>query len=264
MVSLRSTFMKRLVFIVATLFIEVSVCLVAKSQEDGYLQLGVSGGLSSPTGSYSKPQASARKGFMTGIFTDYYFMRSNFGIGIDARLINHPHESPDTIYFNNGYTANTYSSPKRFRHFSLTLGPVYRFSGSKIGVELYAKGGILFQQFPIFANATVKPPVTPGGKIQTTYHSRTTVDNAKAWTVLTGVRFNYSIVPKLNVFLFGDYQTTVGKQFFGKPSQFAVRDIPISQTSDNTYIGTKMFNIGTGIKFILGEVRNPGLLNRNL
>ncbi len=253
--------MKRCFLVTATVFIVAFCSTTARSQEDGYLQIGVSGGLSSPLGKYAKPEASTKKGFATGMFSDYYFMRSSFGIGIDARLINHPHQAPDTVYLGNGYTANIYSSPKRFRHFGITLGPVYRFNGTRIGIELYAKGGILFQQFPTFANATVKPPITTGGKIQTTYHSRTEVERGRAWTVLTGVRFNYSILPKLNVFLFGDYQTAIGKQFFGKPSQFTVRNLSSSQTSNG--VSTKMFNVGTGIRFILGEVRDPGSLKPN-
>ncbi len=256
--------MKRNLLIVATVsIVAVLFSNTARSQEGSSLRIGFYGSTSNPSGEYKDGIARARKGFGYGLSADYFFTGSRLGIGIDARFTKHPHQMADTIFERSGMAtrtvANTYSSPLNFRHLGITLGPVYHFGEGKLGIELYAKGGMLFQQFPtyvrrevivindIFGNA---PPVTVVNEQPSARDAR-----ANTLTALMGARVSFEVFPRLELFVLADYQTT-----FGKNGRFAERD-QAGQAIKSA--GTRMMGLGSGIRLNFGDARDPGSLSRN-
>lgn len=237
------------------------------SQTPKYWQAGIFSGVSFPTGAYKKPIGRVSMGYTAGTFADYYFIPGKFGFGLDARFIHHRMVRNDALEFQGGILENQYVSPPRFRHIGLTIGPAYEFRRGAIGLELFAKGGVMLQQFPSYTRLLTRFDVPQGSKarIETRYQTKSD-PNTNAWAVLSGFRFNYRHKSKISFFAQGDYMATAGKTFFGKPSQFTLRQAP---QSGNKYpyenIGTgktniSMINIAIGVRFLLGDDRNPNIL----
>src|SRR5690606_13151528 len=98
-------------------------------------------------------------------------------------------------------------------------------------------------------------------------------DRAAAWMGVGGVRFNYEIVRNLSVFVQGDYLSTFGTRFGGKPSEFFIEELPAIQslTEDHfvadpyAFYGekpeprrtfTQALNLVAGIKYAFGGKRD--------
>ena len=256
--------MKRNLLIVATFSImAILFSHDARSQEGSSLKVSFFGNTSAPSGEYKDGIGRARKGFGYGLSADYFFPGSRLGIGIDARFANHGHLRGDTIFERSGFStrtvANTYSSPLRFRHYGITLGPVYRIGEGKLGIELYAKSGMLFQQFPTYVRREVivlDPPLS-NGPPTTIINEKPSARDARAntLTALMGARVSFKVFPRLELFVLADYQTC-----FGKNGSFSVHD-QSGQVVNSA--GTKMMGLGGGIRLNFGESRDPSSLSRN-
>src|SRR5690606_40020639 len=95
-------------FILAVLFMALLVPDKSQAQEPSPWQVGLFGGVSVPLGTYSGDTAQANPGYMGGLFADYFFGQSAFGIGLDAWFLQHPIRHSDSLFFCNGYIATDY------------------------------------------------------------------------------------------------------------------------------------------------------------
>lgn len=233
-------------------------------QENRFLQFGVFGGVSNPIGDYDGKVGHANKGVIAGTTLNYYFTNVGFGIGLDARFINHPLDKKDTIHVENGIVSNLYDTEPRFRHISLAIGPTYQFRKGKFGAELYTKGGIMLQQFPKYVRMLVVSNYTnPEEPTSNRYDVLKTTGPQKAntWNLISGINLNYQIKDAWGIFLNADYQTSLGTKFFDKESQFRVGNLPVSTryTYENIGTGTtkiQMLNWGIGVKYLFGRFRD--------
>src|SRR3546814_6018360 len=100
--------------------------LQVQAQEQTPWQVGLFGGASATLENYHGDTARANLGYVGGLFADYYFGDGHFGIGLDARIMQHPLWGGDSLHFRNGYLATTFNNAKRFRHMGLAVGPTYR------------------------------------------------------------------------------------------------------------------------------------------
>lgn len=236
----------------------------ATGQENRYWQFGIFGGVSNPIGDYDGKVGHANRGALAGTVLNYYFSKAGFGIGADARFINHPLDKKDTIHIDNGIVSNLYDTEPRFRHISLAVGPTYQFRKGKFGAELYTKGGISIQQFPKYVRMLVvsnyanpdEPTSNRYDVLKTTGPTR-----ANAWNLIAGINLNYQIKNSWGIFLNADYQTSLGTKFFDKESQFKVGNLPVSARYTHEDIGTgttkiQMFNFGIGVKYLFGKFRD--------
>ncbi|WP_143072941.1 hypothetical protein [Parapedobacter indicus] len=82
----------------------------AKCQERALWQIGVFGGLNPTLGTYHGDTAQANMGYVGGMFADHYFGGGDFGVGIDARWMQHPLWGHDSLFFRNGYLATTFNT----------------------------------------------------------------------------------------------------------------------------------------------------------
>jgi len=200
----------------------------AFAQERAPWQVGVFGGANPTLGTYQGDTAQANMGYVGGMFADYYLGGGSFGVGIDARWMQHPLWGQDSLFFRNGYMASTFNTAKRFQHIGLAVGPTYRFRTGPFELEVFAKGGVLFQQFPNYTRELVyETQDARGGTVTQSLvvrNTANTADKAPAWMGIGGVRFNYEVVRNLSVFIQGDYLSTFGTQFGGKPSEFFVEE----------------------------------------
>lgn len=241
------------------------------SQEGSSIKFGIYGGMSNPTGAYKDSLSRARNGYALGISGNYFFPGSGLGIGIDARMIRHAHQMQETTVQKQGTstltTSSTYTSPLRFRHTSITLGPVYHIGEGSLGIDLYAKGGMLFERFPTYIRKQtieVQNPIGGGpfGGGQTTTstfvydHSTARKDKAETWTGLFGAKISYELFRGFEIFAYGDYQTT-----FGKEGRFTVEDLRNGQPPQT--IPIRMVSFGGGIRLSFGDGRDPGTLRDN-
>ncbi|WP_353124210.1 OmpA family protein [Parapedobacter pyrenivorans] len=261
----------------AVLFVWLMWNHEVKSQERFPWQVGVFGGISPTLGTYHGDTAQANLGYVGGFFADHYFGGGDFGAGIDVRMIQHPLWGGDSVLFRNGYTATTYHNAKRFQHMGLAVGPTYRFRTGKFELELFAKGGILFQQFPNYTRELVyeTADVRGGMMTQSVVIRRTanSADKALAWMGVGGLRLNYEVARNLSVFVQGDYLSTFGTRFGGKPSVFFIEELPIIQPLteghfvENPYeffaekpeirrTFAQAVNIAAGIKYAFGRKRD--------
>lgn len=127
----------------------------------------------------------------------------------------------------------------------------------------YFSGCLTVANPAIFGSSSIL--AIPKAQIETRYHTNSG-PNAKVWAILSGFRFNYRHNPRVSFFAQGDYMATVGKTFFGKPSRFTLRQAP--QTGSKypyENIGTgktniSMMNIAVGVRFMMGDDRNPNVL----
>lgn len=253
----------------------------AKSQEYAPWQVGIFGGASPTLGTYHGDTARANIGYVGGLFADHYFRGGSFGIGIDARLLQHPLWGGDSVIFRNGFLATTFNNAKRFRHLGLAVGPTYQFRAGKFAAELFAKGGVLFQQFPDYQQELVYETADPRGGVVTqslvVRKTANTSDRALAWMGVGGVRFNYEVARNLSVFVQGDYLSTFGTEFGGKPSEFFIEELPAMQplteghfVDDPTlFFGkepqlrrtfTQALNVAAGIKYAFGGKRKAKMV----
>ncbi|MFD1628453.1 OmpA family protein [Pseudopedobacter beijingensis] len=245
-----------------------------KTEEKGQWQGGVFGGVNMPMGTYKSDLSRAKNGPVGGLFLDKYFKGNKFGIGLDLRFFqNNMAYNPDTIHFDNGYIAPTFVNGKKYNHFSAMLGPTYKASISKLDIEAFVRGGVLFQQFPeYYSDLTINN--LPFFRLENTNNPK---NNAKAWAGLGGVRFAYNINKSIAVFVQGDYLSTFSSSFGKDSGEFHYHKYePIKpiQKSDvvvinpghpsdiHTYFAdvpkdyknyTQTLNITAGVKFILGK-----------
>lgn len=258
---MKKDFFKALVALFA-----VSSISPVHSQQPKYWQAGVFSGVSFPTGTYKDPIGRVNMGYTVGAFADYYFIPGKFGLGLDARFVHHRMVRNDALEFQGGILQSQYASEPRFRHVSLTIGPAYEFRGGTFGFEVFARGGVMLQQFPSYTRQLIRFDVPEGSKAQIETRYQTSSDpKVNAWAVLSGLRFNYRHNTKISFFAQGDYLATVGKSFFGKPSQFTLREARAGSKYPHEDIGTgktniSMMNIAVGVRFLLGDDRNPNVL----
>ncbi len=217
----------------AILFVWLMGHHVAKCQERAPWQIGLFGGVSPTLGTYHGDTAQANMGYVGGIFADHYFGAGDFGVGVDARWMQHPLWGSDSVLFQNGYIVTHFNTAKRFQHIGLAIGPTYRFRTGRFALELFAKGGVLLQQFPSYQRELVYETTDPRGGVFTQSLVIRKTDNASdrvtAWMGVGGVRFNYEVARNLSVFVQGDYLSTFGTQFGGKPSEFFIEELPAIQ-----------------------------------
>lgn len=269
----------------AVLFVWLMWHQSAKSQERDPWQIGVFGGISPTLGTYHGDTAQANMGYVGGAFADYYFGGGDFGIGVDARWMQHPLWGNDSVFFRNGFMATTFHTAKRFQHIGLAAGPSYRFCTGRFALELFAKGGVLFQQFPNYERQLVYEATDPrGGTVAQSLIIRKTAnaaDRALAWMGVGGVRFNYEVARNLSVFVQGDYLSAFGARFGGKSAEFFVEELPVVQPltavhfvdSPYEFFGekpvlrrtfTQALNFTAGVKYAFGRKRDiePAVLSR--
>ena len=272
--------MKKLIFTIAL----VALAFVIQAQETGRkeqvaanFQVIAVSGFSSPLGSYRNGIAHAKDGYFGGLAIDRYFKGGSWGLGFDTRFLNHNIRKIDTVFFNNGYLATDYHNHPSFQHVSVALGPSYRTAFGKFSVEVYLRGGLLFQGFPkytqsIYVNQAVGVPLNMFDAYQTDNPKRIT----KSLMGLGGLRLNYSISKQWAVFFQADYLRTFGTKLMGDSSKFKVIEYPVNQSltqndvvlvkndqisnlndyydrvSQNTAINVQSLNAALGIKFSFG------------
>ncbi len=249
-----------------------------KEKERGQWQGMVFGGVAMPVGSYKNNLSMAKNGPLIGLAIDKYFKGNKFGIGLDLRAFqNNIGYNPDTLHFANGFIAPTFVNEKRYRHFAATLGPTYKASVSKLDIEAFIRGGILFQEFPEYYSDLTVNNLTYF-RLENTNNPK---NNAKAWVGLGGVRFSYKLSSAIAVFLQGDYLNTFGSSFRKDSGEFHYRKYEPLKPIDPTDVmiinqgrpvdiynyfqevpkdyknHTQTLNITAGIKFILGRSKEP-------
>lgn len=236
----------------------------AQAQQPKYWQAGLFSGASFPTGTYKSPTGRVGMGYVGGAFVNHYFVHG-FGLGADGRFVYHRMLRNDTLKFQGGTMTNQYVSPSRFQHIGLTVGPTYEIKSGIVGLELFAKGGVLFQQFPSYTRISERFVYEPPQKIpvlrRETRYQTNSAANAMAWAMLTGFRFNYRHRQKITFFAQGDYLASVGTSFMGKSSMFSLREAPAENKYPNDDFGSgrtgiSMMNISVGIKYLLGDQRD--------
>ena len=109
--------MKKLILVFLAFIISLSAVAQQNPSEAGKLQFGAFGGLSMPLGTYKDSIGRANNGATGGLFIDKYFRGNNFGIGIDARYLQHASRPFDTVSFGNGNLEPTYNNSQTFKHF---------------------------------------------------------------------------------------------------------------------------------------------------
>ncbi|MBE9600647.1 OmpA family protein [Pedobacter sp. MC2016-24] len=193
------------------------------SLSGGRLQILGFGGISMPLGKYRNDIGRAKDGFFGGIAIDQYFKGDKWAIGIDARYLKHDIRKMDSVHFSNGYLASSYANAAAFKHLGVSIGPTYKANLGKIDLEAFVKGGVLFQEFPQYAQSIY---ITAGGgsavKTMDTYYTSNPKNKAKAWMGLGGLRLNYGIDRNWGVFLQADYLRTFGKSFGKDSSEFHI------------------------------------------
>lgn len=251
------------------------------ANDKGRLQLSAFGGLSLPMGKYNKEPGRAKNGYFAGLAIDQYFKGNKWGIGIDARFLNHDMRKFDSVFFDNGHMATTYHNHPSFQHIAISIGPTYRAALGKLDAEVFLRGGVLFEGFPqytqsVYVNAASGPPVNLFDSYYTSSKEKT-----KSWMGLGGLRLSYALGDNLGVFLQADHLRAFGKSFGADSSEFYVtgyqakkaiaatdvmnvKDGQITNILDfyeEKPITQKTFvqavNVGLGIKYTFGGKRKP-------
>jgi outer membrane protein OmpA-like peptidoglycan-associated protein len=247
------------------------------SENNGKFQISAFGGYSMPQGKYKNDIGRAKDGYFGGVALDQYFNGNHWGLGVDARFLNHDIRKMDSVFFTNGFLATAYANKAGFEHIAVSAGPTYKANFGKIDLEAFARGGVLFQKFPeytqsLFVNAPAGPPVSAFD----TYYTSNPKNKAKAWMGLGGIRLTYAFNSNWGVFLQGDYLRTFGKSFgkdssefhitrYGIKKQLTTADVIIvkdgritnlnefyeeKSISEKTYV--QSVNIAAGIRFTFG------------
>lgn len=243
----------------------------------GRLQVLGFGGISMPMGKYRNDIGMAKDGFFGGLAIDQFFNGNRWGIGLDARYLKHDIRKTDSVHFSNGYLATNYANSASFKHFGVSIGPTYKANFGKIDLDAFVKGGILFQEFPQYAQSIyVVAGGGPAVKLMDTYYTSNVKNKAKAWMGLGGLRLNYALNDNLGVFLQADYLRTFGKSFGKDSSEFHVtsykskkaitatdvmvvkgdRIVNITDFYEEMPVQQKTFvqavNVGLGVKYTFG------------
>ncbi|MBN9294258.1 MAG: hypothetical protein J0G96_09790 [Flavobacteriia bacterium] len=254
--------MKRSFFSALTCIVAVSMLIANANAQENFLQAEIFSGQSKPMKDYQKI-GEAQPGWLIGGAFNYYFL-DGFGLGLDLRSVKHSRsqQSSDTIFYNDGYISNAYENENEFRHFGISLGPVYQLQAGKISLELFAKGGVLFQKMPQYTRKLhVKyHSLDPEAPIEANYNVLKTTHDAetKAWAVVAGANLSYNVTKNFGLFFQTDYHTTLGKESFGKPTNFTFEDqrLGLNRPLDGVADGTakvQMLNFNLGIKFSFGK-----------
>jgi outer membrane protein OmpA-like peptidoglycan-associated protein len=248
----------------------------------GKLQISAFGGLSMPLGQYKREMGRAKNGYFAGLAIDQYFKGNKWGIGVDARFLNHDMRKFDSVFFDNGHIATVYTNHPSFQHIAVSVGPTYKAGLGKLDLEAFLRGGVLFEGFPqytqsIYVNAASGPPV----KMFDSYYTSNSKEKTKSWMGLGGLRLSYALGDHLGVFLQADYLRAFGKSFGADSSEFYVtrytekkaigaadvlnvkgesisnlydfyEEQPITQ---KTFV--QAINVGLGIKYTFGGKRKP-------
>lgn len=278
--------MKKLIFTIAL----AALAFMGQAQgpaegitDPGSIQVSAFGGLSSPTATYRNGIGRAKDGYFGGLALDKYFRGGKWGLGLDARFLNHDMKKFDSVFFNNGYVAADYLNHASFQHVAVSIGPSYKAGFGKLGLEAYLRGGVMFQGFPkytqsVYINQAVGPPV----KVYDNYFTDNPKRITKALMGLGGFRLSYVLNRSWGVFLQADYIRTFGGHLMGDSSKFSNRGYPVKQAltpSDvlmvkggqisnindyyenapvSTKINVQALNAALGIKFTFGsKVRKP-------
>ncbi len=267
--------MKKLfLFAIALLLQElVNAQPAAKIKEPGYVQVGVFGGISQPLGMYRGETGRAQTGPAGGLFADKYFRGNRWGIGIDARFMQHNIRKFDSVFFANGNIAPTYNRRTAFRHFGIALGPSYKQGMGRMELEAFVRGGILFQQFPeYYQTITYNFAVPPPGSA-VIYRTANASNSARSWMGMAGIRINYLLSDKLGLFLQADYLRGFGTRFGADSSEFYIQynellkpigpadivDDPYNHYSEIPVVKkthTEAVNLSLGIKYTIGKKRS--------
>lgn len=222
--------------LIVTLTLAVSA-LIGKAQEQetgvqerGRIQVSAFGGLSSPAGTYRNGIGRAKDGYFGGIALDKYFKGGKWGLGLDARFLNHDIRKFDTVFFNNGFVAADYANHPSFQHVAMGIGPSYKTGFGRLEMEAYLRGGVLFQGFPkysqsVYINQAVGPPL----KMSDPYFTDNPKRITKALMGLGGLRLTYTLSKNWGIFLQADYLRTFGRHLAGDSSRFSVRSHPVKK-----------------------------------
>lgn len=276
--------MKKLILMVLAVLVTGLTWAQTKqnSTEDnsGRLQISAFGGYSMPVGDYKKDVGRAKNGYFGGLAIDQYFKGNKWGIGIDARFLNHDIRKFDSVFFDNGYIATDYINHASFQHIGLSIGPTYKSKFGKLDLEAFLRGGVLFQGFPQYKQSIyINQAVGPAVGMFDTYYTNNPKRITKAWMGLGGLRLSYALNENWGVFAQADYLKTFGKSFGSDSSEFHIRKYGVKQalttadvltikenqiTNINTYYDEiptsyktliQAVNLGIGIKYTFGARR---------
>jgi len=250
----------------------------------GRLQISAFGGLSMPMGKYKSDIGRAKTGYFAGLAIDQYFKGNKWGIGIDARFLNHDIRKFDSVFFDNGYVATDYINHPSFQHIGVSIGPTYKSNFGKLDLEAFVRGGVLFQGFPQYKQSVyINQAVGPALNMFDTYYTSNPKRITKAWMGLGGLRLSYALNKNWGVFAQADYLRTFGKKFGSDSSEFQITKYDVKKaltaadvltvknntiTNINTYYEetptiqktyVQAVNVGLGIKYTFGAKRkvNP-------
>ncbi|MBB5437164.1 outer membrane protein OmpA-like peptidoglycan-associated protein [Pedobacter sp. AK017] len=276
--------MKKLILMVMA--VVLSSLTWAQNRQDstasnrGRLQVSAFGGLSMPLGKYKNEIGRAKNGYFAGLAIDQYFKGNKWGIGLDARFLNHEMRKLDSVFFANGHIATAYKNHPSFQHIALSVGPTYKVGFGKLDFEAFLRGGVLFEGFPqytqsIYVNAASGPPV----KTFDNYYTSNSKEKTKSWMGLGGLRLSYGLGDHLALFVQADYLRAFGKSFGSDSSEFYitrysekkaitatdVMNVKIGQITnildfyEEKPVTQKTFvqavNVGLGIKYTFGGKR---------
>lgn len=193
------------------------------SENNGKFQISAFGGYSMPQGKYKNDIGRAKNGYFGGVALDQYFKGNQWGLGVDARFLNHDIRKMDSVFFSNGFLATTYANKASFEHVAVSVGPTYKANFGKVDLEAFVRGGILFQKFPEYKESLyIHAPAGPAVNMFDTYYTSNPKNKAKAWMGLGGLRLTYAINNNWGVFVQGDYLRTFGKSFGKDSSEFHI------------------------------------------
>jgi len=209
--------MKKTLILLSAAFITLLTFNANAQQVKSYI--GVFGGLSTPTGQFSKSDYGeiyhennkagyAKNGFTFGLDGAYYFYK-NLGI---AGTVSYQDQgglsSKDVANLAAGYTDgfavdnSTVTATKRYRNLNVLVGPQYSFVFSKLILDVRAVGGL------------IKSFSTPETKVDLeddpthTFYQRSSTASAFAYGGGLGLRYNFT--SKLGIALRGNYLNSDG------------------------------------------------------
>jgi outer membrane protein OmpA-like peptidoglycan-associated protein len=276
--------MKKIIFMVFAVLLTGLTWAQTKQDDSannrGRLQISAFGGFSMPMGNYKNEIGRAKNGYFGGLAIDQYFKGNKWGIGIDARFLNHDIRKFDSVFFDNGYIATDYINHASFQHIGVSIGPTYKSRFGKLDLEAFLRGGMLFQGFPQYKQSIyINQAVGPALNMFDTYYTDNPKRITKAFMGLGGLRLSYALNDNWGLFAQADYLRTFGKKLGSDSSEFHITKYEVKQaltTSDvliekagaitniNTYyeeIPTtqKTFiqavNVGLGVKYTFGSKR---------
>lgn len=246
--------MKKLILLVLAVLITSLTWAQTKQDtavnKSGKLQISAFGGLSMPMGKYKTDIGRAKTGYLAGIAIDQYFKGNKWGIGIDARFLNHDIEKFDSVFFDNGYVAADYINHPSFQHIGVSIGPTYKAGFGKLDLEAFLRGGVLFQGFPQYKQSIyINQAVGPALSVFDTYYTSNPKRITKAWMGLGGLRLSYAFNKNWGVFAQADYLRTFGKNFGSDSSEFHITKYEVKKALTKADVlainNNKITNINT-------------------